>query len=86
MTVVGEKYSVVFDDVADKKVTVFKDGKTSHPGYSQTSPLEAELNAFVQAIKTGEKPLTDIQNGVEVITILDAGERSMKEDGIIVKL
>jgi len=86
MTVVGEKYAVVFDDVADEKVTVFRNDKISHPRYDKTSPLEAELKAFVQAIETGKKPVTDIQNGVDVVRVLDAGDRSMKSDGAIIKL
>ncbi len=86
MMVAGEKYSVIFDDTADQKVSIYERGQVSYPSYEKTMPLTAELTAFIQMIKTKKKPKTDIQNGVEVVRILDAAERSMKKNGKPVKL
>lgn len=81
MTVAGTKYSVVFDDTAERKIEVHKKGQVSYPEYEKTPPLSAELKAFIQMIKTKKQPKTDIQNGLGVVKILDAGERSMKSGG-----
>lgn len=86
MTVAGIKYSVLFDDIAECKIAVYEKGKVMYPAYEKTMPLTAELTAFIQMIKTGKRPKTDIQNGVDVVQILDAAERSMKLEGKRIKV
>lgn len=81
MTVVGEKYSVAFDDVAERKVAVHQDGKITYPNYKKEMPLTAEMKAFIEMVKTGKRPKTDVQQGLDVVRILDAAERSIKLDG-----
>lgn len=81
LTVAGTKHSVVFDDTAEKKVSVHERGHVSYPDYGKTMPLSAELKAFLEMIKTKKSPKTDIQNGLDVVKIIDAGERSMKTGG-----
>lgn len=85
MTVVGEKYSVVFDDVAEYKVAVHQDGKITYPSYKKEMPLQAEMKAFLQMVKTGKRPKTDVQQGLDVVRVLDAAERSLALDGKAVR-
>ncbi len=87
LTVVGKNYTVVLDDTKpSRKVAIFRDGKVSHPAYGATMPLTAELKAFITIIKTGKAPKTNIQNGVDVVRVLDAAERSIKRDGAKITL
>lgn len=81
MTMVGENYSVVFDDTAEKKVAVLRDRKASYPTYGKNMPLAAEMKAFLAMIRTGKQPITDVQQGLDVVRILNAAERSMKLAG-----
>ncbi len=60
--------------------------KISYPAYSPASPLQAELEAFIRCIKTGKKPLSDLAQGVAVVRVLAAAEKSMNLDGRKVKL
>lgn len=92
----GARHTVIYDDVADRKVVLLKNlgpavrGRTvqrhepiiEYPSYRSASPLTEELRAFVQRIRTGKRPLSDLAQGVEVVRILDAAERSIARDGI----
>lgn len=80
-TVAGTQHSVVFDDITEHKIEVYKKGQVSYPDYEKIPPLAAELKAFLDMLKTKNPPKTDIQNGLDVVKILDAGERSMKASG-----
>lgn len=44
-------------------------------------PLRAELQHFLNAVESRERPRTDGENGLQVLRILDACERSMKTQG-----
>lgn len=100
ITIVGKQDSVVFDDTAKQKVTLYSAlgphlvGKTierqepaiSHPEYAQDAPLKLELEAFVEAIKTRYVPVAGLQHAVDSVRVLDSAERSIQLDGAAVKL
>ena len=96
LTIIGEKNSVVYDDVLpEKKVAFYEnmgpriEGITlarqepiiSYPPYDQTPPLTLELHAFVRAIVEKEKPLSGVAEGLAVVRILEAAEKSIKTGG-----
>ena len=97
---IGTKDTIIFDDLAEKKVALYKGigpsikGKhaterqptISYPRYGKKSPLEIELRAFLQSVKTGESAPTDLAHAMQVMTILDAAERSMKLDGKLITI
>ncbi|MAF80729.1 hypothetical protein CL628_01815 [bacterium] len=97
---IGTKDTIIFDDLADKKVALYKgvgprvtgakaterQPTISYPRYSNKSPLEIELRAFLRSVKAGEQPATDIKHAMQVMTILDAAERSMKLDGKLITI
>ncbi len=106
LTIVGTKSSIVLDDRAERKVTLYKDmgptvqssarGRTaptviphepriSYPPYAPDPPLTVELTAFLKAVKTKRQPTTDIRQGLQVVQILDAAERSIARGGRPVK-
>lgn len=44
-------------------------------------PLQSECQHFIDCIKTGSQPTTDGMNGLRVVSVLEAAERSLKQDG-----
>ncbi len=57
-----------------------------YPEYSLTKPLEEELKAFLKAIDSGMRPPSDIAQGVAVVRILNAAERSIESGGGEIRL
>ena len=96
----GTRHTVIYDDVADRKVTLLNDfgptvrgqtvqrhePKIEHPSYRLIAPLTEELRAFVRCIRTKKRPLSDLAQGVDVVRILDAAERSIDRGGIAMSL
>ncbi|MFN3978897.1 MAG: Gfo/Idh/MocA family protein [Caldilinea sp.] len=51
------------------------------PRLDMREPLQIECAHFVECVKTGKTPLTDGENGLRVLKVLAAGERSLRNDG-----
>ena len=51
------------------------------PRLDMGEPLHEECAHFVHCVRTGEQPLTDGENGLRVLKVLTAGQRSLEEDG-----
>lgn len=51
-----------------------------------TEPLQLECQHFVDCIRTRALPLTDGQEGLRVVRILEAAQRSLKEGGVSVEV
>jgi UDP-2-acetamido-3-amino-2,3-dideoxy-glucuronate N-acetyltransferase len=49
-------------------------------------PLREEVSHFLDCIKTRSTPLTDGENGVRVLRVLDACQRSIDAGGAVVSL
>jgi predicted dehydrogenase len=49
-------------------------------------PLQTECQHFIDCIQTGRQPRTDALNGLRVVRVLEAAERSMAQDGKPVEL
>ncbi len=102
VTVVGSKKMLVYDDIADEKVTLYDKG-VEVPPYSDTpeefhmsyrsgpetvvpvswqEPLRAECQAFVDWIRTGRPTCSDAWNGVKVVRILEAAQKSLLNGGV----
>lgn len=91
MTIVGEKSTIVFDDTIEKKVTLISnsnaDKKISYPLFSEESPLTVEISSFVNRIKNKEKhDGSSLKMGLDVVRVLEACEKSMKQDGKTIKI
>jgi UDP-2-acetamido-3-amino-2,3-dideoxy-glucuronate N-acetyltransferase len=46
--------------------------------HHQTEPLEVECRHFLECVRTGERPCTDGAEGLRVLEVLEAAERSMR--------
>jgi len=61
-------------------------GDIYSPHIKQDEPLKIECQHFVDSIKHGTAPLTSGEKGLEVVQVLEACSRSVKQDGIPVDL
>ncbi|MFC1576154.1 Gfo/Idh/MocA family protein [Candidatus Omnitrophota bacterium] len=94
LIVVGDKKMAVFDDVAKEnklrlyrhkiklkgKVPVAINAPSESVDFSPSEPLKEECRHFLQCIKTRKKPKTDGDNGVRVLKVLLACQRSLEKN------
>ena len=92
LVIIGSEKMAVFDDTAESKLVVYphrvewkkriptavKADKEIIP-IETFEPLRAELEHFLECIKTRKRPITDGAEGLEVLRVLDACERSMAD-------
>lgn len=52
------------------------------PRIDMQEPLKLECAHFVECIRTGKRPLTDGENGLRVVKVLEAGQQSLNNGGI----
>jgi predicted dehydrogenase len=67
LTIVGSKGSVTIDGTA--------------PVARELEPLRVECEHFIECVRTGNRPRSDGAQGVAVVRVLEAGERSMRAGG-----
>jgi predicted dehydrogenase len=58
-----------------------RSGDVHLPAISMQEPLALELDHFLDAIEKGTKPRSDGQNGLDVVRVLEAGQRSLEKNG-----
>jgi len=56
------------------------------PHIPMREPLRALCEHFLDAVATGQTPLTDGVNGVDVLRVLDAAQRSLDQGGVPIAL
>jgi Predicted dehydrogenases and related proteins len=64
----------------------YRTGDMYSPQVSQAEALSSAVKEFIDSILEKRKPLTDGKNGVDVVEILEASEKSIKQKGIPVYL
>ena len=97
LVVVGDQKMAVFDDTLawEDKLTIYPHkinwkGQMPVPDKAdgervvveQKEPLREECAHFLDCIETGNRPLTDGAEGVRVLQVLNASQRSMDNDGV----
>jgi UDP-2-acetamido-3-amino-2,3-dideoxy-glucuronate N-acetyltransferase len=100
LVIVGTQKMAVFDDVErERKLVVYSHSidwlnrlPIAHKGEGQTvplpseEPLRKECEHFIESIVTRTPPRTDGRNGLKVLEVLDACERSLHEGSVSVQL
>jgi len=99
LVAVGDLAMAVFDDVADdklvfhdKRVEVGRGGFTLRRGGGEPVPIEpAEplsrmAEAFLASIRSGGPPRADGRDGLRVVRVLDAAQRSVDANGTPIRL
>ena len=51
------------------------------PRVQMSEPLANECAHFLECVATGQTPLTDGRNGIEVVSVLEAAQRSLENNG-----
>ncbi len=91
LVVVGSKAMAVFDDVSDEKLFLYphqidwEEGKIpvarradfSVIPFERQEPLKAELRHFIECVRDRRRPVTDGEEGLRVLRILEAAEKSL---------
>lgn len=100
LVVVGSRKMAVFDDVVKEgKLRLYDKGiewKNGQPVIRQTAestlffpesePLREELLHFIECVETRQRPRTDGANGLRVLRVLDACQRSLEGGSMPVRL
>ena len=60
-------------------------GDSYIPYIKQEEPLKVECSHFLDCVRTGDKPLTDGVHGANVVRVLEASTRSLRQQGAAVK-
>jgi UDP-2-acetamido-3-amino-2,3-dideoxy-glucuronate N-acetyltransferase len=100
LVVIGARKMAVFDDVArEGKLKLYDKGIEWQRGlpvvrqtaestlfFPEVEPLREEISHFLDCVQTRATPLTDGANGVRVLKVLDACQRSIDTGGAVVPL
>jgi UDP-2-acetamido-3-amino-2,3-dideoxy-glucuronate N-acetyltransferase len=91
LVVVGDRKMAVFDDISSDKLQLFPHSISWKAGMPQASraeaqsiaidrsePLKAEALHFLECVRAGTTPRTDAAEGVRVLRVLDACQRSLE--------
>lgn len=97
LTVIGSEGMAVFDDTKpwNEKLVIYRDylqwenGQTPIAKKSnaipvlvpEREPLREECNHFIECSNTGSRPLTDGEEGLRVLQVLDAAQKSLENRG-----
>jgi predicted dehydrogenase len=98
LVVIGSRKMASFDDVT-KRLVLYDQRVELHEGepvpikgngdevpFPADEPLALECRAFLDAIRTRRKPLTDGCSGLQVLQVLQAAEQSLAANGEVIIL
>ncbi|HXH18245.1 MAG TPA: Gfo/Idh/MocA family oxidoreductase [Chitinophagales bacterium] len=74
------------DETKRQLLVDYRVGDIYIPKLEKTEALAGVVEDFVMAVTKGEKPLSDMHDGLEVVKILEAADKSIKSHGKEVKL
>lgn len=95
MTIIGSKKMLVYDlmnsdepvKIYDKGVILnenkidYKSGEIYSPQIKNIEPLKTMCKHFIDCIRNNKKPRSDGQSGLNVIKVLEAAEKSLRNRG-----
>lgn len=96
LVIMGDQKMAVFDDMQpwiDKlhlyshkirwknNLPIVEKGEPERIQIAEAEPLRCECRQFLQAIQTGKKPLTDGEEGLRVLRVLNASQTSLSQNG-----
>ena len=65
---------------------LMRDGDIVSPRIEASEPLKNQCRHFLEAIRDGRRPVSDVWMGVDVVRVLEATQASMRRDGAPVDL
>lgn len=98
LVVIGSKKMAVFDDTSPTKLVVFnkyavrsdgrfapRDEGASVIPIENREPLQIACEHFLRCIERGEQPRSDGHDGLRVLRVLEAAQRSLNSQGAAIK-
>jgi UDP-2-acetamido-3-amino-2,3-dideoxy-glucuronate N-acetyltransferase len=99
LVVVGDKKMAVFDDVGQEKLTLYPHkihwmqrvpiaakAEAEVVEVEKGEPLQEECRHFLECIATGATPRTDGWEGLRVLQVLQASQKSLNQNGSKIRL
>ena len=101
LVVVGDKKMAIFNDVApfgeklqlypqnvefEGTMPLLRKEVAEFVKHIDSEPLLEECNHFLDCIQYRKQPLTDAQSGIDVLKVLHACQKSIKQNGLAVSL
>lgn len=100
LVVIGDRKMAVFNDTDpneklviynqhvefDGRVPVLEKAERDVIELPADEPLRTQCQTFLDCIRSGTKPLTDAQSGIDVLRVLQACQRSLQSNGQPTKL
>jgi len=94
LVVVGDKKMAVFDDMSDEKLMLYPHriewlnripiaakAEAEVVKVEMDEPLKAECGHFIDCVTNTQQPITDGREGLRVLQVLQASQRSLNENG-----
>ena len=75
---------VVRSPYAHGEITAIDTAEAEAIAYDETEPLSLECGHFLDCVATGGVPVSDAAEGLRVLTVLDAGQRSLAQGAPII--
>ena len=69
-------------DTYEQWVLTYRTGDVYAPKIENKEPLSVMAAHFIDCIKNSKKPLTDGYSGLRVVKVIEAAQKSLKNDGI----
>ena len=66
--------------------SIVKEGSIEIPYIDQSEPLKNQIAHFIECAQTRTPPRSDGEHGLKVIKILEAAEKSLKNDGKLITI
>lgn len=98
LVAVGARRMACLDDVSKKLVLydsrvewrgqepVLVQGEARSIAFPSDEPLRLECEAFIDCLRTRREPLTSGMSALQVLQVLEAGQRSLNQNGVPVSL
>jgi predicted dehydrogenase len=87
VTVVGDREMAIFDDRApDGRLKIVRGPAVAVPSLPAAEPLAEQLEAFLSATTTRERPYSDLELGARVVSVIGAAQESLANGGAPVSL
>jgi predicted dehydrogenase len=79
-------YEVILNEDLNKILVDYRIGDIYIPRIEQKEPLRNMAEDFINTIRNRVKPISDCESGLEVVSILEAASKSLKNRGKEIKL
>lgn len=79
VTIVGSKKMLVLDDI-ERTLTVYEKDKEEKIDVQYKEPLKEQVNDFIDCILNNKKPKCGGEEGLNVVKVLVAGSKSLKNN------